>query len=69
MNIPAIHFSSIRIANMNQQQWPNLAETARPQPRLSQQEGPGGTPGEILSYASLSKAKVIEDERPTRVHS
>jgi hypothetical protein len=30
--IPAVQFRRVRIANMNQQWWHDLAETARPQP-------------------------------------
>lgn len=35
----------------------------------SQQEGPGpaGTPGKVLSYASLSEAKICEDSRPKSI--
>jgi hypothetical protein len=29
MSTPAVHFSSVGIANMNQQQWYDLAETAK----------------------------------------
>ena len=68
-NLSAVNFSSVGIANRNQQQWHNLAETARPQPNqlnTSQQKEPGppGTPGEVLCHASLNKVKISEDSRP-----
>jgi hypothetical protein len=31
-DIPAVQFSSVGTANMNQQWWPSLADTTRPQP-------------------------------------
>ena len=34
---------------------------------MSQQEGPEGTPGEVLSCASLREAKISEDSRPTSI--
>ena len=34
---------------------------------MSQKEGPGGTPGEVLSCASLREAKISEDLRPTSI--
>ena len=65
MDTPAVQFSSVGIANMNQQRWHHLAETARPQ--LNQQESPGGpgpagTPGEVLCHVSLNEVKISEDE-------
>ena len=62
MNIPAVQFGSVWIANTNQQQWHKLAETTRPQAnqQQSQQEetGPRGTPGEVLSCASPSEVEI-----------
>jgi len=40
MDSPAVQFSRVGIGNRNQQQWPYLAETTRPQPQL---ESAGGT--------------------------
>jgi len=34
---------------------------------LSQQEGPRGTPGQVLSCGSLREAKISEDLRPTSI--
>jgi hypothetical protein len=42
----------------------DLAETARPQLLLSQQEH---SPAKVLDCASLRKAKISEDRRPTSV--
>ena len=56
MDISAVQFGRVSIANTNQQMWHELAETTRSQ--QSQQEGSGGTPGESLSCSSLSEAKV-----------
>ena len=46
-------------------------KTQQRQPGLSlgssQQEGPTGTPGEVLSCASFREAKISEDSRPTSV--
>jgi hypothetical protein len=39
VRIPAAQYSNVRVANVNQQQWHDLAETTRPSPnQLSQQE-------------------------------
>jgi hypothetical protein len=48
------------MANMNQQWWHDLAETARPPPK------PAGAikPGEVLCHVSLNDVKIIEDARP-----
>ena len=40
IDTPAVQFGRIRLGNRNQQQWHNLAETARPQPR---HKSAGGT--------------------------
>jgi hypothetical protein len=63
MDTPAVQFSRVRIANMNQHY---LAETARPLPRhsRSQQEGLSGMPG-VLGCASLREAKSSKDWRPS----
>ena len=34
---------------------------------MSQQEGPGGSPGEVLDCASLMESKINEDVRPTSI--
>jgi hypothetical protein len=57
MDIPAVQLGRLGVANRNQQQWHSLAEAARP----------GGTPGEVLSCASLSEVEISEDERPMRL--
>jgi hypothetical protein len=63
----SIQFSRIRRANMNQQWWHYLVETARPQP---QHQSAGGTRAtrnakKVLSSASLSKVKISKDRRPS----
>ena len=51
---------------MNQQQWHYLGETVRPQLQpQNQQEGSGGTPGQVLGCASLREAKISEEARPS----
>jgi hypothetical protein len=71
MDTPAVQFSSVGIANTNQQQWNNLAGTTRPLLNWHKSAGaiippgPTGTPGEVLSCASLSEMKISEDWRPT----
>ena len=48
---PAVQLVRVRIANTNQQWWHCLAETARPQHPLSQQEGPEGTPEDVSCFS------------------
>ena len=43
-----------------------LAETVRPQPPHKSAGGTRRKPGEFLSCASLSEAKISKDERPTK---
>jgi Zn ribbon nucleic-acid-binding protein len=57
----AVQFSRVRIANTNQQQWHDLAETARP---WRDQEV---MPGEVLHCAFLDKEKISEDSKPTSI--
>jgi hypothetical protein len=47
-----VQFSSVEIANRNQQRWHDLAETARPQPNWHDSAG-GIILGEVLCCASL----------------
>jgi hypothetical protein len=67
---PAVHFSSVGIANTNQQQCHDLAETARP-PLNCQQKNPEpvGTPRKVLFCASLNSMKSSKDEEwgPTKI--
>jgi hypothetical protein len=58
----SIQFSSVRIANMNQQWWHDAAETSRPppNPHESARVGLAGTP-EVLCCASPNKVKIIKD--------
>ncbi|XP_011244660.1 pleckstrin homology domain-containing family H member 2 isoform X6 [Mus musculus] len=55
---------------MNQQRWPNPAETARPLPNPQKSAGerpePTRTPGEVLCRASLNEVKIREDSRPMK---
>jgi hypothetical protein len=59
MDMPTVQFDKIGTTNTNQQWWHYLG--------MSQQEGPSGTPGEVLCCASLREVKISEDARPTRI--
>ena len=62
VRIPAVQFSSVRIANTNQQQCHDPVETAR---SLLNWHESAGMLGEVLCYASLSKVQISEDELET----
>ena len=61
---PAVQFSSVRIANTNQQQWHYLAETARPQPQL---KSAGGTRAKS-SPLCLSQGSKDQQTHKTNKH-
>ena len=57
MNIPAVQFSSVGIANTNQKQCHKLAETARPQPHWHESAG---------AIRTSRDARTIRTSRNTR---
>ena len=69
MDTPAVQLGRVGIANMNQQRWHCLAETARPQPR---HESAGGTRKHTrrssqLCLSQRSEDLQSQDSRPTSV--
>ena len=60
MDTPAVQFGRVRIANMNQQWWHYLAETARPQPQL---ESAGGTNRNTRRSSQLCLSQGSKDQQ------
>ena len=65
--VPAVWFGRVRIANIIQEQWYYLAETARPQPWHESAGGPTETAGKVRGCASLREVKISKDARPTSI--
>jgi hypothetical protein len=70
MIIPAVQVSSVGIVNTNQQQWHDLAETARPQPNCHKSTGEIKTNRDTRRsslLASLKEATNSDDMRPRSI--
>jgi hypothetical protein len=66
MDTPAIHFTRVGIANMNQQWWHYLAETVSPQPQHQSAERMRRDQ-EKFSAVPLSEKRRSAETRPTSV--
>ena len=60
MDISAVKLGGVQIANMNQQQWHYLAETARPQP---QHKSARGTKRDTRRSSQLCRFRQSEDQQ------